>query len=226
MLPGSSCIDCEETMNFDGIIFDLDGTLWNCSSASAEAFNQVYEEYRLEKRVSEEFVQSISGKPSSECDEILLEGVPDDLKEEVSKRFDECEIAAIRKHASSSLYEGAHDGLLVLKPHYRLFVVSNCGADYLEIFLRCTSVGSLFDDYECHGRTKKSKSDNIRLLIERQTLNSPCCVGDTAGDEDAARKADVSFFFAKYGFGSAQQGLETFRNFDELTGFFLAPLNV
>ena len=208
-------------MKFDGLIFDLDGTLWDCSKASAEAFNLAYERFGVDRCVSEDFVKSISGKPSSECDDILLSGIPDSIRRDVSRCFDELEIAAVQEHAPTALYEGVREGLCTLKHRYSLYVVSNCGEKYLGVFHQHTSVGSLFLDSECFGRTKRFKSENIRLLAERQKLVAPCYIGDTAGDEDAASKAGVPFFHAKYGFGVPNTSPLAFANFGELTRYFL-----
>jgi phosphoglycolate phosphatase len=207
-------------MHFEGLIFDLDGTLWDCSKASAHAFNLAYEKFGIDRRVSADFVKSISGKPSSECDEILLSGIPDSIRKDVSQCFDELEIAAVQEYAPNSLYPEVILGLETLKLDYKLLVVSNCGERYLEVFLRHTSIGTLFTDSECFGRTRKLKHENIRAIIERQKLLSPCYVGDTAGDEEAAAKAGVPFFHASYGFGVPVGRPVGFASFGELTRYF------
>lgn len=207
-------------MSFDGLIFDLDGTLWDCSQASADAFNLAYKKFGIDRKVTKKFVESISGKPSSECDEILLANLPIDLRQEISRSFDEYEITAIQKYAPTALYPGVSKGLETLKPDYKLFVVSNCGERYLEIFHRHTRIANLFTDSECFGRTLKLKHENIRAVVKRQKLLSPCYIGDTAGDEDAAAKAGVPFFHASYGFGKPVGNNLAFASFDELTKYF------
>lgn len=209
-------------MNFDGLIFDLDGTLWDCSAASAAAYNQTYERFGIEKRVSAAFVQSISGRPASECDEILLADIPDELRGAVSNSFDDLELEEIRRYAPQALYPGVSSGLELLSERYSLLVVSNCGERYLDVFQRYASVGGLFKDSESYGRTKRLKHENIRAVVERQGLKRPCYIGDTAGDEAAARKAGVPFFYVSYGFGrptGVPQG--EFGSFGELVGYFL-----
>lgn len=207
-------------MHFDGLIFDLDGTLWDCSQASANAFNLAYEEFGISRRVTKEFVESISGKPSSECDEILLSGVPNEIRSHLSKRFDQLEIEAIQQYAPNALYQGVDQGLRALRELFSILVVSNCGERYLEIFLDHTSVGGLFRDSECFGRTRKFKHENIRAIIERQEIKAACYIGDTAGDKEAAEKAGVPFFHASYGFGKPIGCSLAFPSFGELTRYF------
>jgi phosphoglycolate phosphatase len=208
-------------MTFDGLIFDLDGTLWDCSAASTQAFNLAYKRFAIDRQVSEDFVKSISGKPSSECDQILLAGIPDAIRSEFLRCLDHLEIAALRAYAATALYEGVQEGLSALSQRYRLYLVSNCGEEYLTVFHQHSPVAALFVDSECYGRTKRPKSENIQLVVERQKLASACYIGDTAGDEDAASKAGVTFFHAKYGFGSPTKSPRSFTDFGELTRYFL-----
>jgi phosphoglycolate phosphatase len=210
----------EETMSFDSLIFDLDGTLWDCSGASAEAFNLAFEEFGVSRRVTREYVRSISGKPAAECDELLLRGTDPQLRNALSRRLDDLEIEAVRRHAASSLFAGVEAGLQELARRYRLCLVSNCGVRYLQAFHECSEVGHHFVDSECFGRTGKLKDRNIRSVVERQNLSAPCYIGDTAGDEEAAQGAQVPFFHAAYGFGHPSFPVRVFPSFDELVQYF------
>lgn len=207
-------------MQFDGLIFDLDGTLWDCSRASTTAFNLAYKKFSISKRVSEDFIKSIIGKPSSECTEMLLDSVSAAMRPELSRCFDELEFEAVQKFAQMSLYDFVPEGIEALSENYKLFVVSNCDAPYLEIFHRHTSVGTMIKDSECFGRTRQLKYKNICALVERQKLTSPCYIGDTASDEDAAKKAGVPFFHVSYGFGQPNGTPLAFETFKELTQHF------
>jgi phosphoglycolate phosphatase len=207
-------------MYFDGLIFDLDGTLWDCSQASADAFNCAYEKVGIGKRVTKEFVKSISGKPSSECDEILLQGVPSEMRQLVYRCFDDFELTAVQNYAPTALYPEVEEGLKALKNVCKLYVVSNCTEAYLEVFHRHTPIGHVFADSECFGRTRNFKHHNIRAIIERNKLSAPCYIGDTAGDEDASAKAGVPFFHARYGFGKPVGNPLGFDSFGELVRFF------
>lgn len=207
-------------MHFDGLIFDLDGTLWDCSQASADAFNLAYEKFGISRRVSKEFVESISGKPTRECDEILLANVPNEVRNEILQLFNQFEIAAVQEYASTALYPDVTLGLEILRPHYRLYVVSNCSERYLDVFHHHTPIGKVFADSECFGRTQNLKHENIRAVVKRQKLLQPCYIGDTAGDEDAAAKAGLPFFHAGYGFGKPMGNPLAFASFSELTSYF------
>jgi len=207
-------------MHLDGLIFDLDGTLWDCSQASTDAFNRTYEEFGVNRRVTKEFVESISRTPTSECDEILLAEVPIELREKVLRCLDDSEIAAVQRYASIALYPDVRRGLEMLKLRYKCFMVSNCSERYLQIFHRHTPIGNIFVDSECFGRTRNLKHENIKAIIDRQNLSSPCYIGDTAGDEDAATRAGVPFFHASYGFGKPIGNPVAFASFSDLTKYF------
>jgi phosphoglycolate phosphatase len=206
---------------FDSIIFDLDGTLWDCSELCAKAFNSAYKLANMDKRVDGQFVRSISGRPSAECDALLLEGVPERLKQKVQEDFDNFEISTIIKEGSQSLYSGVNVGLSRLKERYKLFVVSNCGEEYLKAFLNCSGVGENFIDSLCFGQTKLPKHKNIIEIIRKHRLNSSCYLGDTVGDEEAALKANCHFFHAAYGFGVTLGKHTAFSDFSGVVDFFL-----
>ena len=103
-----------------------------------------------------------------------------------------------------------------------LFIVSNCQSGYIEVFLDQNAWRGLFRDFECWGNTGRSKPDNLRALIERNTLRRPVLIGDGAGDEEAAIACGVPFIFASYGFGGCHRMQATLANFGELEGLFKA----
>jgi phosphoglycolate phosphatase len=209
-------------MHFDGLIFDLDGTLWDCSQASADAVNRAYQEFGITKRVTQQCIRIMSGKPASECFDILLQEVPSEVRRDLRCSLKELETSAIMTHAPMALYPEVEQGLHELRTLYKLYVVSNCDTPYLDVFHRHTSIGTIFADTECFGRTGKRKGENIRAVVERNQLLSPCYIGDTAGDEDASNEAGVPFFHVSYGFGTPGGSPVAFDSFTELTRFFIA----
>ena len=99
------------------------------------------------------------------------------------------------------LYPQLEETLEALSQKLPLFIVSNCNAEYIPCFLDAHQLHRYFQDWECIGRTGKQKWENIRLVVERNHLQRPVYVGDTAMDQEAAQKAGVPFLHAAYGFG-------------------------
>jgi phosphoglycolate phosphatase len=209
-------------MKHDGLIFDLDGTLWDCSEACSAAFNAAFESCGVSKSVSPDFVRSIAGKPCTECDELLLEGVPEELRARVQKELDTFEINFIKSRAANSLYPNVRKYIELLAQHYKLYLVSNCGAQYLRVFLDSAGIGQFFSDAECYGRTGLPKSSNIVSIVERNGLIAACYIGDTVSDETAAREARVDFYHAAYGFGHVGKAKGAFKTFAQLSDYFIS----
>jgi phosphoglycolate phosphatase len=207
--------------NYRALIFDLDGTLWDVTEAVTRGFNSAYKKNNLELHVEVEFVRSFTGKSASECTSILLEKVPEHLKAQVQYDLDREEVIAIKEHAIESLYPGVKKGLEKLSEKYLLLLVSNCGDEYLKTFLLYSSVGDVFLDSECYGRTLRPKSENIVTILKRHNLQSACYIGDTQVDEEAAEIAGIDFYFAEYGFGSTVKKHHTFKQFSDLEKYFI-----
>lgn len=214
--------------NFDSIIFDLDGTLWDCSRATVVGYNKAYKELGILKSVDVDLIHYISGIPSSEYDHFLLDGVPEDKQEKILKLFAIYEQEAVKTFAKDSLFEGVEEGLQrLIRSNFKLFVVSNCGDLYLEAFFNDTGLRSYFKDYECSGNTGLRKADIIKSIVERNHLQHSCYIGDTAADERAANEAGIPFFHAKYGF-EPEFNIDddhTFSNFSELINHFVKEIN-
>ena len=69
-------------------------------------------------------------------------------------------------------------------------------------------------------RSGVSKSEMIERIIRNYALEKPMYVGDTVGDEQAARSAKVDFGYVAYGFGEAESPTATFQSFGDLVAWF------
>lgn len=58
-----------------------------------------------------------------------------------------------------------------------------------------------FDDYIAASEIGIFKYEAILKVINENKLDSAIYIGDTIGDLDAAKKANINFLWAKYGFG-------------------------
>ena len=99
---------------------------------------------------------------------------------------------------------------------YRLFIVSNCQAGYIEAFLENTGLQEYFEDHICPGDTGMLKADNIRLIMRRNGLQDAVYVGDTQGDADACREAGVPMVYAAYGCGDVKEPWAVIQSMGEL----------
>jgi phosphoglycolate phosphatase len=197
----------------DSLIFDLDGTLWDTCASCAKAWNVVLRRNRIAFReITADDVRKVTGRPHDQCirdtfvgfDEATLKLLSDETSVEDNRM--------IELHGGE-LYPGVAEVLTTLAARYPLFIVSNCQAGYIELFLRDSGLGALFRDFECWGNTGRAKPDNLRVLIARNRLAAPWFIGDAPGDHQAALACKVPFVFAAYGFSMVEGydlRLETF----------------
>ena len=203
-------------MKFEGIIFDLDGTLWDSTAEVAKTWTSVIAKYNLNrKEVTVEDLKPCMGKLLDEIASILLPELDPKKQMQVIKECCEYENEYLGEYGAT-LYDKLEDTLKELSKNHKLFIVSNCQDGYIECFFKAHKLDKYFIDYECPGRTGLPKGENIKLIVERNNLKNPVYVGDTQGDANAAKLANVPFIFAKYGFGNVDEFFNSIESFDEL----------
>ena len=185
------------------VIFDLDGTLWDATGQVFKIWNRVFERHPdLTIRLTQHDMEQYMGKAMEEIGAALF---PKLNKSAQASVMDECgreEVLYLREHGAA-LYDGARETIALLKREYDLYIVSNCQDGYVNSFLTAHRFEDDFKDIEMSGRTGMGKGENIRLLMERNGVARAVYVGDTQGDESAARFAGIPFIHAAYGFGQA-----------------------
>ena len=192
-------------MTADGIIFDIDGTLWDSTEVIAARWNQLFagEADLCGLRITGDDLKKLFGKLLKEIGEILFQGCSPARQEELLEKCYRAEEEVLRSHPPAP-YEGVPETIQTLARRFPLFIVSNCQSGYIELFLEATGLGPFFSGHLCPGDTGLPKADNIRILSERFGLKHGVYVGDTALDERSAKAAGTAFIFASYGFGRAE----------------------
>lgn len=185
----------------DGIIFDVDGTIWDSTDLVARSWTDAIQENSDSDRVIDgDFLVNIFGKT---MDEIFLALFPDEIPEERDRLGHLCfeyENNLLQTEAGD-VYEGVEETFRILSEKTDLYIVSNCQCGYIEAMLHSTGFGKYIKDTLCFGQTQTSKGKTIRTLMERNNLKDVVYIGDTQGDADACKEAGIPFIFAEYGFG-------------------------
>lgn len=202
------------------MIFDLDGTLWDPTDTILLAWESILkEDERIISKITKKDLKSVMGLQVPEIGKRLFPYLDEQTREQILEDCCLAENKYIEKYGGI-LYSYVEDVLKVLSQKYKLFIVSNCQDGYIEAFYQYHQLDQYFTDYENPGRTLLSKGENIKLIMERNHLFQSVYVGDTEGDQKAARYAGIPFVYAKYGFGQVREYDYVIETFDELVRIF------
>ena len=189
---------------FDGILFDLDGTLWDACPQLTVSWNKALEVHKVPRApLTVQEVRDTMGMLLMDIANKLIPMLPVPEQRVVITDCARMEIEYLADHGGT-LFPHEEETLAALAAKCPLFVVSNCEEGYIEAFYRGTGLGKYFTDQECAGHTGKPKSENIKLVAARNGLKNPVYVGDTALDASSAQEAGVPFVHAAYGFGTVE----------------------
>ena len=195
----------EEIVKFDGLILDVDGTIWNTTGIVAEAWNKTIDDnFPQVAHVTADILKGQFGKTMDVIADNLFGILTSAEKKLLMEKCCIYEQKALLENAVDITYEGVLDTLKKLSAQLPIFIVSNCQSGYIELVIEKNRITSLIKDFECFGNTGKSKGENIRLIVERNGLKNPVYVGDTQGDYEACKEANVPFIWAAYGFGKPE----------------------
>jgi phosphoglycolate phosphatase len=209
-------------MKVDSIVFDLDGTLWDTCAACAIGWNNVLARHNiLWPEITADVVRSVAGQPHRECIRQVFRGLSEAQLALLNEETATEDVRCIEAHGGE-LFPGVREGLAQLAARRPLFIVSNCQAGYIELFLRSHGFSPLFRDFECWGNTGRSKAENLRQLLDRNQLVAPVFIGDTQGDWNAAHICKVPFLHAAYGFGACPEARQRATSFPELCALLSA----
>ena len=202
-----------------GVIFDMDGTLWDSAKEVAAAWNLAMRQCEYERApLNADDMYRVMGKTMEDIARLLFSDVQGERQKEILDVCCRVENDYLREHGGM-LYPKLRETLDALRESYHLYIVSNCQSGYIEAFLDHYDLRSRIEDFQCYGDNGRSKADNIRILCERNHLDDAVYVGDIQGDYDSSMAAGVKFIHAAYGFGTidaAVPRIETLAKLPEL----------
>ena len=185
----------------DGIIFDVDGTLWDSTDVVKDAWNRAFIDNGFkDPKITADRLKGLFGLPMKD---IITDIFPDGTDEEIERLT-----PLIYKNeddylrlSGGKLYPGIIETIAHLSERFPVFIVSNCQEGYIELFMEKTGCGPYITDHLCPGDTGLLKADNIRKIVNDHKLSYPVYVGDTIMDKRACDEAGCPFIYAGYGFG-------------------------
>ena len=123
-----------------GILFDVDGTLWDSAAQVAESWNEVLARYpHLGVRITARDMYDNMGKTMMDIGKTLFPGLS---LEECRKVMEECmtyENHYLLSHPGV-LYPETREIMACLSRQYGLYIVSNCQSGYIEVLLESLSL--------------------------------------------------------------------------------------
>jgi len=175
--------------NFDGFIFDVDGTLTSTNELIFSSFNHVTQKY-LNKKVSNEEIIAMFGPTE---DVILKEWMKENYHHARKDYFD---FYSSQHQLMADIYPGMLEILQLIKSkRIPISIYTGKGKDSAEITLKEIGVYHLFDMVVTGDDVKEYKPsrEGIDVFIEAFKLdrNKVLMIGDAPADVIAAHSAGV-----------------------------------
>lgn len=193
-------------INTDGVIFDMDGTIWDNTPVFAASWTRAAKEMGYDIHFTRETLMGLFGKTMTDIADACI---PDKDPAKRYKTLELCEQYEMQDLVNSNIdtcYPGLEDTLKELSSKTKLYIVSNCQAGYIETFIELSGLGKYFTDFICYGDNGLGKADNIKGLVAKNEIKHPVYIGDIQGDKNACDLAGVDFIWAAYGYGDSVDG--------------------
>ena len=205
-------------MNYESIIFDIDGTLWDSRALIAEGYNiQLRKEGQHHLQTNEAVLLQLFGKTMSDIADNLFPDFPPEERYALMDRCIDSEDAYLNEHPCDTIaYPDIKSTMEELAKKHRLFIVSNGQKGYPQLAARKLGVAPLITGYLSYGDTGTHKGETIRILMKEHGITNAVYVGDTQGDYEATQDAGIDFIWADYGFGKPESYVATIHSFKEL----------
>ena len=205
----------------DGIIFDIDGTIWDTTEIVAKGWNRaIRNNFPQIAEVTGQILKGQFGKTMKVIADNLFPSLKEQQKDVLMKVCCKEEQAEISAATGNLAYPHVVDTIQKLSEKHRLFIVSNCQKGYCELVMEKNNITKYITDFECFGNNGKNKTENLLLVKTRNNLHNPVYVGDTQSDADSCKQAGIPFVWASYGFGSDVAAEYRIDDFSQLLKLF------
>lgn len=191
-------------MKCDGIIFDVDGTLWDATKQILQAHNKIIREDGRCSEIPYETMCNVMGMILKDIADVFFPNLEKEERWPLMQKCCEYEVEYLYTE-KGILYPNVKEVLEALSKKIPVYIVSNCQDGYIEVLMETHGLTSYIKDYECEGRSGKVKSENIKDIVKRNHIQYPIYVGDTNGDSNACKEAGVPFIYVTHGFGETDQ---------------------
>ena len=204
-------------MQYESLIFDIDGTLWDSRALVAEGYNIQLKAEGLEHLcVTAETLKPLFGKVMTEIADSILATIPPEQRYDLMERCMETENNYLFENECKIGYPRVLETVEQLAKKYRLFIVSNRPCGYPELCINKLGLTPYIEGHLCFGDTGTTKGKTIRTLMEKYNIQNCAYVGDIQGDLDATVEAGIPFIWAAYGFGKVTEYAAKIDSFEEL----------
>ena len=204
-------------MNYESLIFDIDGTLWDSRALVAEGYNiQLKAENLSHLCVTAEDLKPLFGKVMTEIADTIFASIPTSERYDLMERCMATENRYLEENECRIGYPGVKETVAKLSETYRLFIVSNSQCGYPELCMEKLGLTPYIQGHLCFGDTGTSKGKTIRTLMEKHGIENCAYIGDTQGDYEATVEAEVPFIWCTYGFGTPAGYAQKVDRFEDL----------
>ena len=207
---------------YDGIIFDIDGTLTSTNELIFASFNHITKKY-LDKSLTNEEVVSLFGPTEDKIIEDWFGENAEKVKRDYYSFYND-------NHAMANLYPGVKELLQFLKEkNILLSIYTGKGRKAALLTLKKLEIYDFFDliitgsDVKDH----KPSPEGIEIFLDKYSLDKErvLMVGDAPADIKAARAAGVQVASAVWDSYAREEVLEMESNFvfhtvEEMKTFF------
>ena len=192
-------------MEYESLIFDIDGTLWDSRALVAEGYNiQLRSEGLHHLCIDAETLRPLFGKVMTEIADSIFSSVDPKDRYALMERCMDTENRYLFENECRIGYPKVRKTTAALAKKHRLFIVSNSQCGYPELCIEKLGLGDYIQGHLCFGDTGTSKGQTIRTLMKTHNIQSCIYIGDTQGDLEACQEAGVPFIYCAYGLGQAE----------------------